>query len=111
MAVLVLAAARARTPCHARLVRASMLMQPVIARGPGTRMSPNLASDIRTGPEHACVPNLFMARTRLFVRDPTHGGTICAYGMSMSSAREGEVESKEQDLIFATYSCTLCSHK
>jgi hypothetical protein len=23
-----------------------------------------------------------MARTRLFVRDPTHGGTFCAYSMS-----------------------------
>ena len=29
------------------------------------------------------VDHLFMARTRLFVRDPTHGGTFCAYSMSM----------------------------
>jgi len=39
------------------------------------------------------VDHLFMARTRLFVRDPTHGGTFCAYSMSMATAGAGRVKS------------------
>jgi hypothetical protein len=75
-----------------------MLMQPVIARGPGTRMSPNLASDIRTAPEHACGPSVHGADASVCAR-PHARWHLLRVQHVMATAGAGRVKSIITHLI------------